>query len=82
MSSGQYGGKPESADETREKQQQLLRSLSFRDFLDPDKPWVMVPEGSLLGYFDWVSERIIVMQNLAKRQASCGSLFTCAVACF
>lgn len=38
----------------------LLQSLSVLDFVDPSKTWVLVPNGSLMGYFDWVPEHFRV----------------------
>jgi hypothetical protein len=29
-------------------------NIQFSDFLDPTKPWIMVPNGSFRGNFDWV----------------------------
>jgi len=31
-----------------------LWRMNWMDFFDVRKPWVMVPDGSFLGYFDWV----------------------------
>ncbi len=33
-------------------------SLGLGSFFDLSKPWVLVPNGSLLGLFDWVSLNI------------------------
>jgi hypothetical protein len=32
-----------------------LPPIKLSSFIDPREPWVMVPNGSLLGFFDWVS---------------------------
>jgi hypothetical protein len=31
-----------------------LPILKLSSFADPREPWVLVPNGSLLGFFDWV----------------------------
>lgn len=31
-----------------------LKDLHWTDFFDPQKPWVLVPNGSLNGFWDWV----------------------------
>ena len=33
-----------------------LPPIKLSSFVDPTQPWVLVPNGSLLGFFDWVSE--------------------------
>jgi hypothetical protein len=38
----------------REGVKAFLSSLNVWDFVDPHKPWVMVPNGSFSGFFDWV----------------------------
>eukprot|EP00542_Grammatophora_oceanica_P018178 CAMPEP_0194049706 /NCGR_PEP_ID=MMETSP0009_2-20130614/30846_1 /TAXON_ID=210454 /ORGANISM="Grammatophora oceanica, Strain CCMP 410" /LENGTH=139 /DNA_ID=CAMNT_0038695921 /DNA_START=103 /DNA_END=519 /DNA_ORIENTATION=- len=54
--SQRYGGKAETKEETQAR----LRSvdISVSDLFDADKPWVLVPNGSLLGYFDWVPVKL------------------------
>lgn len=37
-----------------EKLRKLRESFSLYSFVDPSKPWVLVEEGSLLGFFDWI----------------------------
>lgn len=32
--------------------------IKLSSFLDPREPWVLVPNGSLLGFFDWVPENL------------------------
>jgi hypothetical protein len=56
--SGGYGGPRESQDERRKKLSAL--NLSLFDLLDPSNPWVLVENGSILGYFDWVPKRLRV----------------------
>jgi hypothetical protein len=48
----QYGGPHESKKEREKKVHSL--NLHIKDLFDSSKPWVLVPNGSLLGYFDWV----------------------------
>lgn len=36
--------------------EQLMSTLSWRRFVDPNEPWVLVPNGSFAGYFDFVSD--------------------------
>lgn len=50
--SEQYGGPHETRQERETKVRQL--DLSVWDLFDPKKPWVLVPDGSLLGIFDFV----------------------------
>jgi len=38
----------------------FLKTSLLRDFFNPSKPWVLVPNGSFQGYFDWVPERFRV----------------------
>lgn len=33
---------------------EFIQTFDFYRFLDPKEPWVLVDEGSFLGYFDWV----------------------------
>mmetsp|Transcript_15785 Transcript_15785/g.29782 ORF Transcript_15785/g.29782 Transcript_15785/m.29782 type:complete len:366 (+) Transcript_15785:186-1283(+) len=35
-----------------------LPPIRISSFLDPREPWVLVPNGSLLGFFDWVPENL------------------------
>lgn len=49
----QYGGRHESLEE-RDKRVHSL-GLFIGDLFDTQKKWVLVENGSLLGYFDWVS---------------------------
>jgi hypothetical protein len=53
MASEQYGGQQQTNEELKDKIQKLHVSVS--DLFDISKPWVLVPNGSLLGFFDWVS---------------------------
>jgi hypothetical protein len=50
--SEQYGG----PHETRQERERKIHSLNLKisDLFDTSKPWVLVENGSLLGYFDWV----------------------------
>jgi hypothetical protein len=32
-------------------------NLSILDLLNPEKHWILVDKGSILGYFDWVPEK-------------------------
>ena len=51
-----YGdSKPDTAEERREKVAKV--NLTLWDLVRSDAPWVLVEEGSILGYFDWVSGR-------------------------
>lgn len=34
------------------------KNPTFSDLVDPQKPWVLVPGGSLHGFFDFVPERL------------------------
>lgn len=34
--------------------QEFIESFSLYRLIDPNEPWVLVEEGSFLGYFDWV----------------------------
>jgi hypothetical protein len=33
-------------------------NLSIMDLLNPEKPWILFDKGSILGYFDWVPEKL------------------------
>jgi hypothetical protein len=35
-----------------------IPQIKISSFLDPREPWVLVPNGSLLGFFDWVPENL------------------------
>jgi hypothetical protein len=49
--------------------QEFMQSFSFSTLLDPfSQPWVLVPDGSFLGVFDWV-----------PRQLRVGPWSTCAI---
>jgi hypothetical protein len=37
-----------------------LPPIKISSFVDPREPWVLVPNGSLLGFFDWVPENLRV----------------------
>lgn len=56
--SAHYGGKQESTEEMKKKVQKL--NISVGDLFDSSKPWILVPNGSILGYFDWVPEHLRV----------------------
>jgi hypothetical protein len=53
MTAEQYGGAHETASEREEKVKKL--NLSVVDLFDTSRPWLLVTNGSLLGYFDFVS---------------------------
>jgi len=53
-----YGGPKETVRERQEKVAAL--NLSLRDLWDSSKPWVLVENGSILGYFDWVPTHLRV----------------------
>lgn len=38
----------------------FVRSLNCKTFCNPFGPWVIVPDGSFMGYFDWVPMRLRV----------------------
>jgi len=47
-----------------------LPPINLASFVDPRKPWVMVPNGSLLGFFDWVccmihDTRYMIIRSIA-----------------
>ena len=56
--SASYAGPRESDVERRRKVKDL--NLSVWDLLNTSKPWVLVENGSILGYFDWVPEKLRV----------------------
>lgn len=39
---------------------EFMRDFSLYSLVDPDQEWVIVPEGSFLGYFDWVPRSLRV----------------------
>ena len=53
MTAEQYGGAHETASE-REKRVKKL-NLAVGDLFDTSRSWLLVDNGSLLGYFDFVS---------------------------
>jgi hypothetical protein len=53
MTAEQYGGAHETASEREENVKKL--NLSVVDLFDTSRPWLLVANGSLLGYFDFVS---------------------------
>ena len=57
-SSAGYAGPRESSAE-RQKKLKVL-NLSLLDLLDTSKPWVLVEDGSILGYFDFVPKKLRV----------------------
>jgi hypothetical protein len=60
-----YGGQKETKKELEKKVQEL--NLSVMDLFDWSKPWVLVPNGSILGFFDWVSyEQFSIYYRLFK----------------
>jgi hypothetical protein len=48
-------GVPQS---TLKEAKSKLPPIRISSFLDPREPWVLVPNGSLLGFFDWVPENL------------------------
>jgi hypothetical protein len=54
MTAEQYGGAHETASEREENVKKFL-NLSVVDLFDTSRPWLLVANGSLLGYFDFVS---------------------------
>lgn len=48
-------GVPQS---TLKEARNKLPPIRISSFLDPREPWVLVPNGSLLGFFDWVPENL------------------------
>jgi len=53
-------GKEVMTDEEREAARKRKPELTLWDFANPRGPWVLVPEGSLMGYFDWVPKHLRV----------------------
>jgi hypothetical protein len=54
--SASYAG-PRESDADRKKMVKELK-LSVTDLFDMSKPWVLVDNGSILGYFDWVPKKL------------------------
>jgi len=48
------------ADKHPSKSSEDVPRISLRDFLDPWNKWVVVPNGSWKGYFDWLPEKLRV----------------------
>lgn len=55
---GGYAGPRESKEERKRKIKAL--NLSVFDLFNPSKPWVLVENGSMLGYFNWVPRELRV----------------------
>lgn len=51
-----YGVDSDKVKSAKEK----LPRLGLLSFIDPRQPWVLVPNGSLLGFFDWIPEKLRV----------------------
>jgi hypothetical protein len=62
--SEQYGGQQQTNEELKDKVRKL--NVSVSDLFDLSKPWVLVPNGSLLGFFDWVSVSTFFRNNLTN----------------
>ena len=45
---------------SQEKFNLFVEQFSIFDFIDPSKPWVLVENGSLVGFFDWVPSKFRV----------------------
>ena len=54
------GGRSPSNIPDSKKKNNPLQHLSLVDFFDTNKPWVLVKDGSLGGYFEWVPRRLRV----------------------
>ena len=39
---------------------EFIQTFSLHRFVDPNEPWVLVEDGSFLGYFDWVPQPLRV----------------------
>jgi hypothetical protein len=52
--------RPDETQESKSDRAKRIKrlNLSIFDLLDPQKPWVVVENGSILGYFDWVPETL------------------------
>jgi len=46
----------ENASQRKKLAKEDFPKLTILSFIDPRKPWLLVPSGSLMGYFDFVSE--------------------------
>lgn len=55
---GGYDGPQETKEERRKKIDAL--NISVRSLFDPSQPWILVENGSILGYFDWVPAHLRV----------------------
>ena len=44
----------EQAQDRKAKRKAFINSINKIDFFDPRKPWIVVPNGSFMGYFNWV----------------------------
>eukprot|EP00956_Cyclotella_meneghiniana_P042242 scaffold248397_cov82-Cyclotella_meneghiniana.AAC.2 len=51
-----FGLPPEKLKEARSK----LPPIKLSSFIDPREPWVLVPDGNLLGFFHWVPKNLRV----------------------
>ena len=45
---------PHDASQQQQSQQRMKPSISLWDFLDPNKPWILVSGGSFMDFFDFV----------------------------
>uniref|UniRef100_A0A7S0BXP4 Uncharacterized protein n=1 Tax=Proboscia inermis TaxID=420281 RepID=A0A7S0BXP4_9STRA len=50
----------EQAQDRKAKRIAFINSINKIDFFDPRKPWIVVPNGSFMGYFNWVPKRLRV----------------------
>jgi hypothetical protein len=51
-----FGVPSEKLKEARSK----LPPIKLSSFIDPREPWVLVPDGNLLGFFHWVPKNLRV----------------------
>jgi hypothetical protein len=51
-----YGIVTEEMRARMEEKKKKMPPIRLSSFVDPRQPWVLVPDGSLLGIFDWVSD--------------------------
>lgn len=51
---------PEKKQERIAKREAFIDSIKKIEFFDPRKPWIVVPNGSFMGFFDWVPKRLRV----------------------
>ena len=58
-----YGDNRTDTHEERQQKIQILQ-LSLWALMDPRKPWVLVPGGSILGYFNWVRHGLLTSPDL------------------